>query len=209
MSDSSLIKSRLNDTKCYSKDDLSLTTKKSSNVLSKEDTIKELKAFSTKINLSNHSLLKNKSAKVINENKSYWESNLKESTNSSKTPSCKSEITSENPKGTQQNTLPKSMNTCQSFYRGVTRPTKYIFGIKKENTKTQKNMLAYRAGHIPGLGVAAVATGGAATLAAGLVAGACTVGAIALAVGATAVAVGLTVAVATSPILVLVAAANG
>ena len=69
-------------------------------------------------------------------------------------------------------------------------------------------MLAYRAGHIPGL-VAAVATGGAATLAAGLVAGACTVGAIALAVGATAVAVGLTVAVATSPILVLVAAANG
>ena len=62
-------------------------------------------------------------------------------------------------------------------------------------------MLAYRAGHIPGLGVAAVATGGAATLAAGLVAGACTVGAIALAVG-------LTVAVATSPILVLVAAAG-
>ena len=48
MSDSSLIKSRLNDTKCYSKDDLSLTTKKSSNVLSKEDTIKSLKHFQQK-----------------------------------------------------------------------------------------------------------------------------------------------------------------
>ena len=49
MSDSSLIKSRLKDTNGYSKDDLSLTTYKKSNVLSKDETIKELKAFSTKI----------------------------------------------------------------------------------------------------------------------------------------------------------------
>jgi len=209
-SDSGLIK--LNSPKqinCYSKDDLSLTTKKNRNELSKDETIKTLKSFSKKINTSNHPLLKNQSAKEINDNKAYWESNLKESKQSSTTPSNKFEITSENSKEPQKNTLPKSMNTCQSFYRGVTRPTKYIFGIRKEkNTKTQKNMLAYRAGHIPGIGVAAVATGGAATLAAGLVAGGSTVAAIAIAVVATGVVATVAVGVATSPIWVLVAAAQ-
>ena len=143
MSDSSLIESKLNNTKCYSKDDLSLTTKKSSNELSREDTIKELKAFSTKIEIkdvTDHNAMAATKSDL-----------LKIKTESAK----ESQIPIKND-DTQNQNQPKT-SRFKSFISGLLAPSRVVGNLffKSEveviPKETKENKVSFSTGVVPGL----------------------------------------------------------